>query len=155
MSLLPATSHANPVTPFWVSASSASEIPKMKFGTGDAITYNFPDTNELLFFTYTDSSPPVVAGQYSINVTYNFRSLSTSAPTTVQGGVRSLTGTTMNSITYLTSAAGEDVAGSVVMTWTYAPGDIPTFDLFAQVSDDNGTSASVTSGWTIVFYPNL
>ena len=158
MSLLVNETYANPTAPLWVSSNTTiltpSNVPKIRDGTGDPSTFTFPNTAELVFHNYTDPSPPSVIGQYVITMTGNFRVLATGTPTSVQAGVRSMSGTTMQSITFLTSPAGEDVAGSVVMTWPYSLGDLPSFDFFAQVSDDNSTSASIAAGWSIVFYPN-
>lgn len=153
MSLLPATSHANPTTPFWAVAGSGG-------GGGGAIliegntglvSYTITDTN--VNDIYSVSVPfSSVNGKYVATATFNFYGDGLNnqfqgriLETTTAGVVIAAVNTTDTPILYASCGL------SLVVEYEVG-NDVPVF-AFQEKADSNDGSPSVSLCYTIVFYP--
>ena len=152
MSLLPATSHANPTTPFWASASGGG-------GGGGAILveanngqWNALTTDPEIMTIYSPLVLPTVSGKYVVQATYNTNAASA-------GFVKYILtiGDALGNKSISTLATTDNpislVGGGAGFTTYWNVGDpTPIISMLGQV-DLVSTNPILTWTWNIVFYP--
>ena len=155
MSILVKEDYANPATPLWAAAGSipSVEVPKMKYGTDIPVSWTFTSTGPEQIANFVDSVPPAVNGFYNVMATFNYRLLAPSAFTGCVGQIE--IAPTIAQLD-MGSSTGEDISGTVTMTYPYTAGNpIPAINIIAQVTDDNSQNATLQLTWFVVFYPDV
>jgi hypothetical protein len=156
MSLLPATSHANPTTPFWATAGSGGgggNAPILITGTLARIEYNPADDGTYQITTFT-CPVNLLDGNYVVTATFSLKGGGSGNNTVFQiiDGPSGINVT--NTATYSTSI--EFVNATTMMTFPFSASlgdDIPIFEFNISNADAAGNSYVYLS-YNIVFYPN-
>jgi hypothetical protein len=155
MSLLPATSHANPTTPFWASASGGGgNAPSLVSATFAKIAYNPPDDGGYVIYTL-NCPANAVAGDYVIQANYNYFGGDVQTNTTF-GIVSTETGSFINGLIN-NGTAGNVNYTCLSLSWKYPydPNEesAPVFEFNVSEANPNGDGA-VALTYSVVFYPS-
>jgi hypothetical protein len=154
MSLLPATSHANPATPFWLSSGTTFSVPEVVDAGGNGIVQSFSATVLQLLVQKAFTAPS--AGTLVINASINFGNTASSAGQYVARVEDILSGGFTQH--FVSLGAGNVTAqygtGTPLLSLALTSGQAVTLELRASASNGLASPAPTYKwDWNVVFYP--